>query len=60
MPTLIESQDRVMESGHGREPAICELRCLNCGDGMVYDQRACLTCGEANPRFAHEAAMVTA
>lgn len=45
------ARERVMEQGHGREAAICELRCLNCGDGLRFDQRDCITCGETNPRF---------
>ena len=35
----------------GREPAICELRCGNCGDGLRFDQYACAICGEVNLRF---------
>lgn len=35
----------------GREPAICELRCANCGDGLRFDQKQCATCGDPNPRF---------
>lgn len=45
-----EATERVTEAGHGREPAICELRCLNCGDGLRFDQRQCETCGENSPR----------
>lgn len=44
-------EENVMEEGHGRESAICELRCENCGDGLKFDQFRCLTCGEANPRY---------
>jgi len=36
----------------GREPAICELTCTNCGDGLRFDQQQCDTCGERNLRFA--------
>ena len=36
----------------GREPAICELICVHCGDGMRFDQQQCETCGERSPRFA--------
>lgn len=46
-----EATERVTEAGHGREPAICELRCLNCGDGLRFDQWQCETCGENSPRF---------
>jgi hypothetical protein len=49
---LEQQADRVTEQGHGREPAICELRCENCGDGLRFDQRQCETCGADNPRFA--------
>lgn len=35
----------------GREPAICELRCENCDDGMKFDQLQCATCGTLNPRY---------
>ncbi len=45
------AQERVMERSHGREPAICELRCDNCGDGVRFDQHLCATCGNLNPRF---------
>ena len=38
-------------TGSGREPAVCELRCSHCGDGMRYDQRQCATCGDVNPRY---------
>ena len=52
METKLEvAIERVNEHGHGREPAICELRCANCGDGLRFDMRACGTCGEANPRY---------
>lgn len=44
-------EERVTERGHGREPAICELRCANCGDGMRFDMPRCGTCGEPNPRY---------
>lgn len=36
---------------HGREPARCELRCQECGDGMMFDQQQCATCGHVSPRF---------
>lgn len=36
---------------HGRQPAICELTCANCGDGLRFDQFRCMTCGTHNPRF---------
>lgn len=49
--TMERQIDRVTESGSGREPAICELRCDNCGDGMRFDQKACATCGDTNPRY---------
>lgn len=49
-PSKIE--ERVTEQGSGREPAICELRCANCGDGLRFDQQQCATCGERNPRYA--------
>ena len=35
----------------GREAAICELICPNCGDGLRFDQGQCETCGEMNPRY---------
>lgn len=35
----------------GREPAICELFCPKCSEGMKYDQLQCATCGELNPRY---------
>ena len=28
-PALVAAAERVTEHGHGREPAICELRCEN-------------------------------
>lgn len=37
----------------GREPAICELRCSSCGDGLGFSQKQCQTCGDFSPRFAH-------
>jgi hypothetical protein len=49
--STIEEWERVIEQGSGREPAICELRCDNCGDGLRFDQRQCSTCGETSPRF---------
>lgn len=36
---------------HGREAAICELRCANCNDGLRFDEQQCATCGEKNPRY---------
>lgn len=45
------ARERVMEQGHGREPAICELRCDNCGEGIKFDDPTCITCGLTNPRF---------
>lgn len=36
----------------GREPAICELRCPECADGIRFDQKSCDTCGWMNPRYA--------
>jgi uncharacterized OB-fold protein len=47
----IDESDRDFLTGSGREPAICELRCENCGDGLRYDQNRCATCGYLNPRF---------
>lgn len=38
----------------GRESAICELRCQNCGDGLRFDQRQCATCGNWSPRFREQ------
>ena len=35
---------------HGREPAICELTCDNCGTGMRFDQDDCLVCGLTSTR----------
>lgn len=45
----IKERDELPTSG--RESAICELTCRNCGDGLRFDQRQCETCGEINPRF---------
>ena len=50
----IDESDCDFVTGAGREPAICELRCANCGDGMVFDQQQCATCGQRSPRFANE------
>ena len=36
--STIEQTERVTEQGHGRQPAICELTCPNCGDGLRFDQ----------------------
>lgn len=47
----IDESDCDFVTGAGREPAVCELRCENCGDGLRYDQKQCATCGEPNPRF---------
>ena len=44
-------EEKVTETAHGREPAYMELFCLNCGDGLKFDQRQCGTCGEMNPRY---------
>ena len=52
MSLYIDESDCDILTGSGREPAICELRCASCGDGMRYDQRQCATCGEINPRYA--------
>ena len=49
-PALVAAE-RVTEQGHGRQPAICELTCPNCGDGLRFDQRQCETCGAGNPRY---------
>ena len=48
----LRAHERVTEQGHGRQPAICELTCPNCGDGLRFDQRQCETCGAGNPRYA--------
>ena len=38
-------EERVIEQGSGREPAICELRCDNCGDKVPeYELDRC-PCG---------------
>ena len=50
--STIEQTERVTEQGHGRQPAIWELTCANCGDGLRFDQRQCETCGAGNPRYA--------
>ena len=50
-PALVAAAERVTEHGHGREPAICELRCENCGDGLRFDMRSCETCGEPSPKY---------
>ena len=34
---LEQQTERVTEQGHGRQPAICELTCANCGDGLRFD-----------------------
>ena len=49
--TIERQTDNVTECGHGREPAICELRCTNCGDGLRFDQYSCDTCGQVSQRF---------
>ena len=49
--SILEKTERVTEQGHGRQPAICELTCPNCGDGLRFDQEQCATCGERNPRY---------
>jgi len=46
----MEAVQELLESG--REPAICELTCPNCGDGMKFDQFRCATCGTLNLRYA--------
>lgn len=51
-PALKRAAERVTEQGHGRQPAICELTCQNCGDGLRFDQEQCSTCGERNLRYA--------
>ena len=38
----------------GRQLAICELVCVNCGDGLRFDQQQCETCGERNQRYVNE------
>ena len=48
----VHAAERVTEQSHGREPAICELTCPNCADGMRFDQLRCETCGHNNPRYA--------
>jgi hypothetical protein len=55
----IDESDRDFVTGSGREPAICELRCSNCGDGLRQDQKQCATCGEWSPRFAATAQAAT-
>ena len=47
----LRAHERVTEQGHGRQPAICELTCPNCGDGIRFDSQQCATCGERNPRY---------
>lgn len=49
----IDESDCDFLTGAGREPAIAELRCGNCGDGLRFDQHACSTCGQVNLRFQH-------
>ena len=44
-------------TGSGREPAIAELRCAACSDGMRFDQLQCATCGELNPRYLNAPVM---
>ena len=51
-PELLKAAERVTEQGHGRQPAICELTCPNCGDGLRFDSQQCETCGAGNPRYA--------
>ena len=48
---LEQQTERVTEQGHGRQPAICELTCANCGDGLRFDSQQCETCGAGNPRY---------
>ncbi len=50
-PALVAAAERVMEQGHGKQAAICELTCANCGDGLRFDQQQCDTCGEFNLRY---------
>lgn len=50
MSVLTEDVDLIPQAG--REPAVCELRCFVCADGMKYDQPTCATCGALNPRYA--------
>ena len=47
----IDESDCDLLGGSGRESALCELRCGNCGEGMKYDQQRCVKCGEVNLRF---------
>jgi hypothetical protein len=53
MVDLIELpvQDRDELPASGREAAICELVCRNCGDGVSFQQTRCMTCGELSPRY---------
>jgi hypothetical protein len=48
----IDESDCDILTGSGREPAICELRCDNCDDGLKFDAPRCVRCGKPNPRFA--------
>lgn len=50
----IDESDCDFLTGSGREPAICELHCRECGDGMKQDQKQCATCGTINPRYIRE------
>lgn len=47
----IDDSDLDFLTQAGKEPAICELRCENCGDGMRFDQLQCATCESLNPRY---------
>lgn len=47
----IDESDCDLLTQAGKEPAICELQCGNCGDGLRYDQHRCATCGEVNLRY---------
>ena len=51
MNLYIDESDCDILTQAGREPAICELTCENCGDGMRFDQKQCQTCGELNRRY---------
>lgn len=48
-------RDELLDTG--REPAICELRCPECGDGIAFNQRQCQTCGWMSPRVLAEEGM---
>jgi len=50
-PIIMKPADHDELPTAGREPAICELICLNCGDGLRFDDQQCSTCGERNLRY---------